>query len=180
MNSIKTIDLDLVQKCQQGETQAFDSLYDIFGDMVWRLCYRMTGNATEAEDITQEVWVTVWQRIGSFRCESSFNTWLYRIASNACLQWLRKSRNRPECSLNKETTVQSRLESDMIGRDELSHLQSALSNLPESLRLPLVLKVYEDMSYAEISEVLCCTAAAVKMRICRARAVLAAAMEEMK
>ena len=179
MDKKRTIELELIQRCSRGDCNAFDELYDRFGDCVWRVCCRMTPSTTDAEDMAQEVWVTVWEQTKSFRCECAFSTWLYRVASNVCLQWLRKTRHRASLPLDREMTDGSpAVESMAIDRDEAAKLSSALSTLSDTLRLPLVLRVEEELSYAEIAEVLDCSTAAVKMRIARARNILAGVVKE--
>ena len=179
MESPKTIELELIRRCQRGDPKAFDALYDKFGSVVWRLCYRMAGNADDAQDLAQDVWVTVWRRIDGFRCESAFYTWLYRVASNVCLQWIRKTRDRKTLPID-DTPVSSEpmLDHELAERDHLDRILAAVAELPEPLRMPLVLRVHEDLSYQEIAEALDCTTAAVKMRVSRARAVLAQAVKE--
>lgn len=179
METPRTIELELVRRCQRGEADAFDELYDRFGDVVWRLCYRMAGNSDDAQDLAQEVWLVVWQRVSSFRCESAFATWLYRVASNVCLQWLRKVRNKKTSPIDDIPLVSdSRLESRVADREYLARLLAAIEELPEALKLALVLRVEQDLSYGEIAEVLDCTTAAAKMRVSRARAMLAEAFGE--
>jgi RNA polymerase sigma-70 factor (ECF subfamily) len=175
----RTIELELVRRCQRGEPDAFDGLYDKFGDVVWRLCYRMAGNSDDAQDLAQEVWLTVWQRIGGFRCESAFATWLYRVTSNVCLQWLRKVRNKKTSPIDDIPLVSpERLESEVADREYVNRLLAAVKELPEPLKLALTLRVERDLSYGEIAEALDCTTAAAKMRVSRARAMLAEAFGE--
>jgi len=139
----------------------------------------MAGNPMDADDLAQDAWVTVWRQIGSFRCESAFHTWLYRVTSNVCLQWLRKIRNKQTVAIDESLLeAPTMLESEVTDKAEIGRLLAALSELPETLRLPLVLRVDEDLSYSEIAQILECTHAAVKMRISRARAMLAAMMED--
>lgn len=179
MQSSRQIELGLIPRCQRGEADAFDDLYGRFGDAVWRLCYRMAGTIADAEDLAQDVWVTVWEQIGSFRCEAAFHTWLYRVASNVCLQWLRKRTHTPTCSLEESCRASSSTpEAEVVRREGVKRLLPALAALPDSLRLPLVLRAGEGLSYSEIAEILDCTTAAAKMRISRARAALAEAMKE--
>ena len=181
MDNSRTVELDLIRRLQQGSADAFDALYDKFGDSVWRLCYRMSRNSADAEDLAQEVWFTVWRKVGTFRCESGFRTWLYKIASNVCLQWIRKTHDRATCPMEESRMGSSvGTETDVIARDGVGRLLEAMAGLPQTLRLPLVLRVDEELSYAEIAEVLGCTTASVKMRIARARAALARKMEEEK
>ena len=178
MRESKEIDLELVRECQLGHEQAFDALWNKFSDAVWRLCLRMTGSSADAEDLSQEVWVTVWQQIGAFRCQSAFQTWLYRVASNVCLQWLRSARR--GCFVPADPEIPDdgpSCEARAADREQLRRTLAALAELPETLRLPLILRVYEDLPYAQISEALDCSVAAVKMRIARARAALVEALE---
>ena len=179
METPRTIELELVRRCQRGEPDAFDGLYDRFGDVVWRLCYRMAGNTEDAQDLAQEVWLVVWGKIAGFRCESAFATWLYRVASNVCLQWLRKVRNKKTMPLDDAPLIShTRLESEVADRDHLDRLLAAVAELPEPLKLALVLRVEQDLSYGEIAEALECTTAAAKMRVSRARAMLTKAVRE--
>ena len=141
----------------------------------------MSRNSADAEDLAQEVWFTVWRKIGTFRCQSAFHTWLYKVASNVCLQWIRNNHDRATCPIDEAHTDASLgPETDVIAREGARRLLEAMAGLPETLRLPLVLRVDEELSYAEIAEVLGCTTASVKMRIARARAVMARKMEEEK
>jgi len=179
MDAPKNVDLDTIRRCQSGELGAFDSLYQAYGDSVWRLCHRMVHNREDAEDLAQEAWLTVWRRIGNFRCESAFTTWLYRVASNVCLQWLRQRRSESagtyeEDSLSELLTPRP----DPLGHLRIGRVLGAVAQLPDSLKLPLVLRADKGLSYSEIAEVVGCTTAAVKMRICRARTLLAQAVEE--
>ena len=179
MSKARTVELELIQRCSSGDSYAFDDLYDRFGDCVWRVCCRMTPSTADAEDMAQEVWVRVWEQIKSFRCECAFSTWLYRVTSNVCLQWLRKTNNHTSLPLDRDMGDESpSVESVALGRDETAKLLNALSTLSDKLRLPLVLRVEEDLSYAEIAEVLDCSTAAVKMRIARARSILAEVVRE--
>lgn len=179
METQRTVELELIRRCQRGEPDAFDLLYDRFGDVVWRLCYRIAGNSDDGQDLAQDVWLTVWQRIDSFRCESAFATWLYRVASNVCLQWLRKVRNKRTTPIDDLPLMSSaRLESEVADRDFLDRTLAALTDLPEPLRMALELRVEQELSYAEIAEALDCTVAAAKMRVSRARALLANAVHE--
>ena len=172
------IEVELIRRCQRGDPEAFDELYYRFGDAVWRLCCRMTHNGADAEDLTQDVWVTVWEQIGTFRSESAFRTWLYRVATNVCLQWLRR-RGKATCSIEGcPDQPAPDPEAKLNGQEGLRRLLSAVADLPESLRLPLVLRAEEKLSYGEIGEALGCTTAAVKMRISHARAALAEVMKE--
>src|SRR5690349_8101852 len=84
------MEVQCIQACQRGEKAAFRTLFLRYGDPIFRLAYRFTGNADDAEDLSQEIFVRVFQKIDSFRCQSSFSTWLYRLAANHCMNHCRK------------------------------------------------------------------------------------------
>jgi len=172
-------ELELIRRCGLGEAAAFDALHAQHGERVWRLCVRMTGNQTEAEDLAQEVWLAVFQGIGSFRCESAFSTWLYRVTVNTYLQ--RRRQVPPEEAVSPDEIAaheRSSPEEHLAASEKAARLLASVAALPETLRPALLLRVNEDMSYAAIAEVLGCTTAAAKMRIARARAILAETMSE--
>ena len=87
-------DVRLIAACQEGDSRAFRTLFELYRDRVFTFCRHMTGNIEDAEDLTQESFVWAFKSIGSFRAESTFGTWLYRIATNRCLATLRKQRPR--------------------------------------------------------------------------------------
>ena len=80
----------LIAACQQGDPRAFQEIFEIYKDRIYALCRHMAGNAEDAEDLTQEVFISAFKNIGGFRAEAAFGTWLYRIATNSCLGRLRK------------------------------------------------------------------------------------------
>jgi len=170
-------ELELIRRCGLGEAAAFDALHAQHGERVWRLCVRMTGNQTEAEDLAQEVWLAVFQRISSFRCESALSTWLYRVTVNVHLQRRRQAPPEDVMSPDEMATDQRSSPQEHLAMNErAARLRAAVAALPETLRLALLLRVNEELSYAAIAEALGCTCAAAKMRIARARAMLAEAM----
>ena len=82
----------LVARAQRSDTRAFESLYRMHVDKIYGLCFRMTGNAAEAEDCTQEAFIQAWTKLDKFRGDSAFGTWMHRVAVNAVLGRMRKSR----------------------------------------------------------------------------------------
>ena len=168
-------DVALIAACQQGDGRAFRDVYDLYKDRIYALCRHMAGNFEDAEDLTQEVFVSAFKNIHTFRAESAFGTWLYRIATNRCLNRLRK--RTPELhSFEALEEVGAAPPSsrpgpeDLLVRKELNHrLENAVSALPENLRVVFVLGTLEGMRYKHIAEICECTEEAVKMRIHRAR-----------
>ena len=89
---MKEIDTALVRACQCGDIEAFEQIFRVYRNPVFRVAYRFTGNRDDAEDLTQEIFQKVFENIGSFRYESSFATWLYRIAVNTCMNFQRNKK----------------------------------------------------------------------------------------
>lgn len=147
---------------------------------IYNLCLRMTGNPEDAADMTQEAFLKAWRSLSSFQFESSFSTWLYRLASNTCLDYLRSLKRRPQCSLTVEddegeeqvldvTDEAPTPEEALLSAEELSQLVHALSQLDASQRQIITLRVVNDLSYAEIAEILDVKEGTVKSRLARAR-----------
>ena len=169
-----------LKKAANGDTAAFEQLVLKYQTQVYNLCFRILGNAEDAADITQEAFLKAWRNLGSFHGEASFSTWLYRLASNACMDQLRSMRRRPVGSLTvtddegEEQTMDvpdsaPSPEESLISKEERSLLQEAMSALDPQERQILTLRVVNDLSYTEISEVLDLKEGTVKSRLARAR-----------
>lgn len=166
----------LLRRAQKGDPQAFEDLMAPHERKVYGICLRMLGNREDALDCAQDAMLRLWRAIASYRKEASFQTWCYRIATNACLDFLRKKKVRPAVSLDvlAETAP---LPTD--GRDapeamaEASARKEALAAgiaaLPEDLRSALVLRDVQGFSYEEISAILQVPIGTTKSRISRAR-----------
>jgi RNA polymerase sigma-70 factor, ECF subfamily len=168
-------DVGLIAAGQQGDPRALRELFDMYKDRVYSLCRHMSGNAEDAEDLTQEIFVSAFEHLSGFRAESAFGTWLYRIATNQCLNRLRIRTRETASFLNlpeREALLpdQGPSPEDRVVRKELQQRMAlAIAALPESLRAVFVLGTLEGMRYKEISEICECSEEAVKMRIHRAR-----------
>lgn len=136
---------------------------------VYRVALRMLGNASDAEDAAQEVFVRAWRGLASFRAESALSTWLYRIATNHCLGVLNRADLRAGPLTGEEVDPRHGPESIALERDALHTLKMAIGKLTPEQRAPLVLREFEGLAYEEIGEVLDLTPAAVKGRLHRAR-----------
>ncbi|MBW3625783.1 MAG: RNA polymerase sigma factor [Armatimonadetes bacterium] len=169
-------DETLVRACLRGEPEAFHSLFERYREPVYRLAYRITGSADEAEDATQEIFVHLFERIGSFRFESAFSTWLYRMAVRQCLNRCR--RHHEPASLDEAEAIPSAGEDDPVDlclrREREEHALRAVAGLPESLKSVFVLVGVERMPYAEVAAILDLSVEAVRMRMSRARKELSA------
>jgi len=176
----------LVERCQQGDTAAFDQLVEQHGQWVYNLAYRMTGDREEAHDIAQEAFVRAFGAIKKFRRGSSFSTWLYRVATNACLDEIKRRRRRPAPA--SSLVNEDRLEPDPpdSAPDVAEHIESlerqelvrrAIASLPLHHRLTLVLYELQGRSYEEIAHITKTNVGTVKSRLSRARLALKDALE---
>ena len=181
----KEEELAVVQRVQRGDVNAFEDLVAAYEKNVYNLALRMTGNAQDAEDMAQEAFIKAYNSLSSFRGESKFSVWLYRIVSNVCLDFLRKK--------NKQGTVSLSVEDDdgedsQLDLPDLSQspeellekkltreaVQRGLKALPEDARQILLLREIQGLSYEEIGQTLGLESGTVKSRIFRARKKLCA------
>lgn len=168
-------DVTLIAACQQGDPRAYRHVYELYKDRIYGLCRNMSGNDEDAADLTQDVFISAFKNIQSFRMEAAFGTWLYRIAVNRCSKELR--RFRPDQRSYEEMEAvdlapPSRApgpEAQLLRKETNQRVEAAIARLPESLRTIFVLGTIEGMRYREIANVVNCTEDAVKMRMHRAR-----------
>ena len=178
-------ELDLVRRLQQRDEKAFVLCVRTYQDKIYGLIYRMLGNHAEAQDVAQEVFVTVFKSIDTFRGDAKLSTWLYRIAANHCknrIKYLRRRAHKTTTELDSqvEQTLQnssgSTLGEGQAGPAEVLEgaqleliVQRAIAKLEEDHRLLLVLRDVEEMSYEEIMQVTGLPEGTVKSRLHRAR-----------
>ena len=142
---------DLVRDAQRGDTAAFEELYRLHVSKIYGLCLRMCSNPAKAEDLTQEAFVRAWQKLGSFRRQSSFSTWLHRLAVNLVLGNLR-STGRWESSLTAIDSLPEIGDGGASAKPEIAvDLQRAISQLPPQARLVFVLHDIEGYKHREIA-----------------------------
>lgn len=174
---------ELVTRSQRGDPAAFDRLVDLYQDRLYNYVARMVHDPTEAEDLTQEAFVKAFRNLPSFRGASTFQTWLYRIASNLIIDAARRRRRRANtCSLEAPLEgdegpllrEQEDVSTPGPARDlETAELQrqvhQAIQQLPPRLRSVVVLYELQGLSYEEIAEILGCPLGTVKSRLFNAR-----------
>ena len=164
---------DLVRRAQAGDRAAFDSLYTLHVGRVYAVCLRMSASRAEAERLTQDVFVRAWQRLHTFRGESAFGSWLYRLAVNAVLQDSRSNRRR-------EAHVTAMPDPELFGHsrsssshdDERMDLERAIATLPPGARQVLVLHDIEGYKHEEIARMTGTAVGSVKAQLHRARRLL--------
>lgn len=170
-------DLEIIRQVLNGDREAYAGIVRCYQARIIRLCASLLKNESDAQDAAQEVFVKAYQALKNFQKEASFYTWLYRIASNHCLAFLR-SRNR---KLTQSLDALLEAEGDRVehffssqtdfrkGLESADLLDKLLSVLPPDTRLILTLREAEGLSYEEIGQVLDCSLDAVKGRLRRAR-----------
>ena len=158
----------LISDCKCGDREAFRRLYEIYRDRVFTVAlYHLNGDRTAAEDVVQTVFVKLFNAIHQFRRESEFSTWLYRAVTNACMdEHRRRKRWMPWASVPDGGYVHE----DFATGDAV---RAAVGKLSPKLRMPVLLKYFEDMSYEEIAETLGCSMGTVASRLNRGHKQLA-------
>jgi RNA polymerase sigma-70 factor (ECF subfamily) len=182
-------DARLVERCLSGEDAAWEELVRQHTKRVYAICYRFTGTDGEAQDITQEVFLRIFQTIGSFRAgEGSFVVWLTRLTRNLLIDHYRRGKmQRVTDSIDDQLAVleehsspESRTESLVEGREASEILQGALQKLSPDLREAVILRDLQELEYREIAEVLRVPEGTVKSRLNRGRAELARVLRRQK
>ncbi|MFH1738789.1 MAG: sigma-70 family RNA polymerase sigma factor [bacterium] len=173
-------DLKLIKQCKRGEEQAFEKLLNRYRGAIYNLCYRMTRHPEDARDLAQEVFIKVFSLLDRYDEGFAFSSWLFRIATNHCIDYLRRNRLRflsldmavgnegdeieiqfPDKGPQPDTVLQR--------KEALSRLSEVISELPPHYRLITLLRHDQQLSYEEIAEILDLPLGTVKARIHRAR-----------
>lgn len=170
------LDVALVERHRCGDLQAFDQVYDRFGEMVYNLALRLTGNREEAADLTQEIFLRIYRHLGGFGGRSTLKTWVFRIAINHCRD--RLSRHVPTMQSIDDRYEDGSVsiadpargpEELAVAADEGRRVMEGLACLPQAFREAVVLRDLEGLSYEEIAEVLGVRVGTVRSRIARGR-----------
>jgi RNA polymerase sigma-70 factor (ECF subfamily) len=176
-------ELDLVKRCQAGETEAFDELVTRYRTRVFGMIYNMVHSEQDAWDLAQDSFVKAWKSIGRFRGQSSFYTWIYRIVMNVTIDWLRKKQVKgagaefDDAIQLKEIDPAAKtlpkpdaLPYEGIQRGEIrAQIDNAIAQLSPEHRAVILMKEVEDMHYREIAEALGCSIGTVMSRLFYAR-----------
>jgi RNA polymerase sigma-70 factor, ECF subfamily len=180
-------DRELVEALREREPTAAESLVATYGDRAYRLAIRITGHAQDAEEVVQDAFWNVIQKIESFRGESAFGSWLFRIVTNAAYQNLRRRHSRHRdvswdevfpvfdegrCHVMPVPDWSWRVNDPSAQSELRAVLTAAINDLPPTYRTPLVLRDVEGRSNLEVAELLCLSTPAVKARLHRARSFL--------
>ncbi len=170
--AITADDHQLIDAARAGDRSALDALLRRHYDRIWTLCRRLAGNHADAQDATQEALIALTRGLAGFDGRAAFTTWSYRVATNACLDELRRRSRRPVPSPTDDMVVVDRGPQPEHVGDRLD-IDAALAHLPDEFRVAVVLRDLCDMEYAEIAGLLDLPPGTVRSRIARGRAQLA-------
>lgn len=174
-----------LRRAQRGDTSAFEQLVTPHEQLVWRVCWHFTHHTQDAQDCAQEAMVKAWRSIGAYRQDCSIETWLYRICTSVCIDFLRRKKRMavesadalaevgfdvPDSSPQPEETV--------ISRQAHETLRRAIDSLPEDMRTVVILYALEHQRYEDIARITGAAVGTVKSRLNRARKKLSEMLEQ--
>lgn len=172
---------ELVDRSKKGDIEAFEKLIMSYEKKIFNIALRMTGNREDASDIAQEVCIKIYKSINSFKENSSFSTWVYRITSNVCIDEMRKRKNvisltgtgRNDEDYELPVEDKGRLPDQIVeDRENMDMLKKCIQELAPEYRIIIILRDIQGYSYEEISRILDLNMGTVKSRLNRARNLL--------
>lgn len=166
----------LIERASGGDPAAFNRLMEAHEKRMYAVALRMCANREDAQDCLQEAMLRVYRAISSFRGQSSFSTWVYRITMNTCLDELRKKKNKQNTSLDNlldqgwaPSDGENVPEKQAMLSETRRQISTAIQELPEDMRAAVVLRDVHGLAYDEIADALCTNVGTIKSRISRAR-----------
>jgi len=174
--SDRQTEAEIIEACKQGDREAFHDLFEAHKDKVFTIAFHYSGDEATARDVTQQVFLKLFTSIKQFREDSLFTTWLYRIVANACADEHRKRRRfvpfSPEIEV-KHMVGKGSQEESYHRREVADSVRGAIGELTPKLRLPILLKYVEGLSYDEIADALGLSIGTVSSRLNRGHKMLA-------
>ncbi len=146
---------ELITRAQNGDRKAFDKLVTLYRDKMFALTYRMTGDREIALDLTQDTFFTAYKEIRKFRAESAFSSWIYRIASNKALNWIKRQKTVSFVSLGAVTDKEPSYESDnpAVESETREAMLEIINALPPKQKLVFNLRFYDELPFNEIARI---------------------------
>jgi len=174
--SEQTVNRRVIEACQAGDREAFRVLFEGYKDKVYSIAYHFNSDETSARDVTQQVFLKLFGSIKQFRHDAEFTTWLYRLVANTCMDELRKQRRFVPFGDEVEVKepIGKRGAEERFTRLEIADsVKAAITELKPKLRLAILLKYFEELSYEEMATVLGCSKGTVASRLNRGHKMLA-------
>ncbi|HHD82830.1 sigma-70 family RNA polymerase sigma factor [candidate division WOR-3 bacterium] len=172
---------NIIAKAKKGDETAIEYLLSKYEDRLFHLILKMTMNFDDSKDIMQETFLSAIKNIDRFNQESTFYTWLYRIAINKTLNHIKKAKNRQNISLEKccrKMYEMKGLDEHVLSFELYKRMQEAIHKLPEKYRLPFIMANMEGLPYSEIADILKIKENTVKIRLFRARNILKESLKD--
>ncbi len=170
---------DVIEACQRGDEEAFRVLFEAHKDRVYSIALRYAGDSTAAMDIAQDTFLKLLSNIRQFRGDSSFESWLYRLVVNSCLDYHRRRRRfKPllgdalDQALDRFRAPRESALHDLLREEQEERVQQVVAQLPEEQRMVVVLRYTDGLSYEEIADLLGCRRGTVASRLNRAHKTL--------
>ena len=181
---MKDVSDNIIIEASEGSIESFESIYNAYSVFVYNVAFRVVHNIDEAQEVTQEVFLTVYRKLKSFKFKSSFKTWIYRITVNLAINYAKKRAKEQKRTVEYDDKKESNKAIDSIGENiEREQQEKVIATLLESLnpdqRACVVLRSIEGLSYQEIAESLNININTVRSRLKRAREILLALRKEM-
>ena len=168
-------DRELIEACQRGDPEAFALLFDANSDKIYSIALRYAGDEAAAMDIAQDTFLKLLSHIGQFRSDAKFDTWLYRLVVNSCLDHQRRKRKlRPllDGLLDAVCTVHETVLHELLRQERKEAVHDVVAKLPPEQRIVVILRYMEDLSYEHIADIVGCSIGTVSSRLNRAHKVL--------
>ena len=166
----------LLRRAQNGDPEAFGQMMEPLEQLVWRVCWHYTGNREAAEDCGQEAMIRIWRNLANYRGECALESWVYRIAANCCMDWLRKKKRDKSVSMEPlreqgfdPADPSPGTEEQAVAKDERQRLREAIARLPDDQREALILTQLEKVPYEEAAQALGVSEGTIKSRVNRAK-----------
>jgi RNA polymerase sigma-70 factor (ECF subfamily) len=178
------VSAEILEACRRGDRDAFRALYEAYKDRVYSIAYYFFhADADAAGEVTQQVFLKLMRELDRFRGDAAFSTWLYRLVVNACVD---RARSRRRGAVAEDPAVLDRMatpashEEQFARREVAESVQQAIATLPGKLRVAILLRYFEDLSYADMASALNCSIGTVASRLSRGHRLLAHKLAPMR
>lgn len=180
-------DEDIIRLILKGDNELYAEIIDRYSSKVYSTAYSYTHNHEEARDLVQEILIKVYNSLKSFKAESKFSTWLYRISVNSCIDWSRRQKSKAITTAwsLEDVNILDSIASDTEGPEEIvlkqehkEAVRNTVSNLPELYKTVLILYYFEELQVQEICNILDCPRKTIETRLYRAKNILKSMLKQ--
>jgi RNA polymerase sigma-70 factor (ECF subfamily) len=181
--SYRGADADLIDACRRGDAEAFRVLFETYKTRVYSIAVHFTGDEAAAKDVTQQVFLKLVTSLHQYRSDAAFSTWLFRLVANACVDEHRRQRRFVPFEPNEAdewADASASADDDLITRETAESVRRAVAALRPKLRIAILLRYFEGLTYDEIAEALGCSKGTVASRLNRGHAALASKLAHLR